>query len=63
MLQSLALAGPSFVQIGVGVEIICSTIIIGALSNNKNKNEHSLTLTSEQESWFGKYKHFNDHNP
>lgn len=58
VLQSLALAGTCFVQIGLGVEMICSTVIIGALSNNKNKNE-ILTLTSDQESWFGKYANIN----
>lgn len=51
-LRSLALAGPCFIQIGIGIELTCSTIIIGALANDKNKNGLQ-PLTDEQASWFG----------
>ncbi|KAE9527569.1 hypothetical protein AGLY_012849 [Aphis glycines] len=50
--QSLALAGPCFIQIGIGIELTCSTIIIGALANDKNKNGLQ-PLTDDQASWFG----------
>jgi len=55
MLQSLALTGTCFIQIGIGVEMICSTIIIGALSTKNRTKGEWLTLTPEQESWFGTY--------
>ncbi|XP_003242627.1 facilitated trehalose transporter Tret1 isoform X6 [Acyrthosiphon pisum] len=50
--QSLALAGPCFIQTGIGIEITCSTIIIGALASNKSNNGLP-PLTDEQASWFG----------
>ncbi|XP_025416373.1 facilitated trehalose transporter Tret1-like [Sipha flava] len=50
--QCLALTGSCLLQTGIGIEIICLTIIIGALSTNKNQNEF-LTVTSDQASWFG----------
>ncbi|XP_029346023.1 facilitated trehalose transporter Tret1 isoform X2 [Acyrthosiphon pisum] len=49
---SLALAGPCFIQTGIGIEITCSTIIIGALASNKSNNGLP-PLTDEQASWFG----------
>jgi len=51
--QSLALVGICFVQIGLGVEMICSTIIIGALSVENKSEDEWLSLTSDQASWFG----------
>jgi len=48
----LALVGAGFLQVGVGTELICSTVIIGALSDYSNKNEW-LTMSDEQMSWFG----------
>lgn len=60
MLQCLALVGAGFLQIGVGTELICSTVIIGALSENANTNER-LTMTNEQKSWFGEYKYTYKH--
>ncbi|XP_060837389.1 facilitated trehalose transporter Tret1-like isoform X2 [Rhopalosiphum padi] len=50
--QCLALVGAGFLQVGVGTQLICSTVIIGALSDNSNENEW-LTMTIEQMSWFG----------
>lgn len=45
--------GAGFIQIGVGAELICTTFIIGELSNDSKENEQ-LTMTGEEESWFGK---------
>lgn len=56
-LQSLALAGPCFIQIGIGIELTCSTIIIGALAIDNSKNGLP-PLTNEQASWFGKMTYF-----
>lgn len=50
--QCIALVGAGFLQVGVGTELICSTVIIGALSDQSSENEW-LTMTSEQISWFG----------
>ncbi|XP_015374830.1 PREDICTED: facilitated trehalose transporter Tret1-like isoform X2 [Diuraphis noxia] len=52
LFYSLALAGPCFIQIGIGIELTCSTIIIGALASDKSKNGLQ-PLTNEQASWFG----------
>lgn len=48
----MALVGAGFLQVGVGTELICSTIIIGALSNISNENE-LLVMNNKQMSWFG----------
>jgi hypothetical protein len=45
-------------QIELGVIVMISTIVIGALENNKNQNEF-LTMTSEEASWFGEYMKIN----
>ncbi|CAH1713748.1 facilitated trehalose transporter Tret1-like isoform X2 [Aphis gossypii] len=50
--QCLALVGAGFLQVGVGTQLICSTVIIGALLDRSNENER-LTMTIEQMSWFG----------
>lgn len=57
VLQCLALVGAGFLQVGVGTELICSTVIIGALLENSNENEW-LTMTIEQQSWFGEHEYF-----
>jgi len=58
VLQSLALAGPCFIQTGIGIEFTCSTIIIGALASDKS-NDVLPPLTDEQASWFGKITYLN----
>lgn len=60
LLQCLALVGAGFLQVGVGTELICSTVIIGALSDHSNENEW-LTMTNEQMSWFGEYEYVFKH--
>lgn len=54
LLQSVALVGTYFIQIGLGIEMISSTVIIGALAGNSRDKNETLTLTSEEQSWFGK---------
>ncbi|CAI6369511.1 unnamed protein product [Macrosiphum euphorbiae] len=52
--QCWAISGAWLLQIDLGIQVITSTIVIGALENNafKDKNEF-LTITSEEASWFG----------
>lgn len=56
VIQCWALSGVWLLQIELGVQVITSTIVIGALENNasRNKNEF-LTITREEASWFGKH--------
>lgn len=56
VLQCWAISGVWLLQIELGIHVITSTIVIGALENNasREKNEF-LTITREEASWFGKY--------
>lgn len=54
--QCLAIIGASFLQVGIGAELICPTVIIGALPGHEGNDEkEQLTMTTEQASWFGQY--------
>jgi len=47
-------------QIELGVTVMISTIVIGALENNASKDQNEfLTMTSEEASWFGEYMKIN----
>ncbi|XP_008184642.1 facilitated trehalose transporter Tret1 isoform X2 [Acyrthosiphon pisum] len=52
--RSLAMAGPCFIQAGIGIEFTCSTIIVGALASDKSKDVLP-PLTDEQASWLGSF--------
>ncbi|XP_022182945.1 facilitated trehalose transporter Tret1-like [Myzus persicae] len=56
--QCWAISGAWLLQIELGIQVITSTIVIGALENNASidKNEF-LTITSEEASWFGSLSH------
>lgn len=56
ILQCWAISGVWLLQIELGIQVITSTIVIGALENNasRDKNEF-LTITREEASWFGKH--------
>lgn len=48
-------------QLQLGAQVMTSTVVIGAIENNnasKDANE-SLSITSEEASWFGKYININ----
>lgn len=52
MLQCIASFGAGFIQIGMGAELICSTVIIGGLAEDeKNNDKKSLTMTIDEQSW------------
>ncbi|XP_060841084.1 facilitated trehalose transporter Tret1-like isoform X2 [Rhopalosiphum padi] len=49
-----AVSGVWLLQIELGMQVITSTIVIGALENNASRDENEfLTITSEEASWFG----------
>ncbi|XP_060841085.1 facilitated trehalose transporter Tret1-like [Rhopalosiphum padi] len=51
--QCWAISGVWFLQIELGVTVMISTIVIGALENNASKDQNEfLTMTSEEASWF-----------
>ncbi|XP_025198361.1 facilitated trehalose transporter Tret1-like [Melanaphis sacchari] len=51
--QCWAISGVWFLQLELGVLVMISTIVIGALENNKSKDvKDILTMTSEEASWF-----------
>lgn len=52
------MAGPCFIQTGIGIAITCSTIIIGALDKGDKSKNGLPPLTDEQASWFGKTTYF-----
>ncbi|KAF0768127.1 facilitated trehalose transporter Tret1-like [Aphis craccivora] len=56
--QCWAISGVWLLQIELGIHVITSTIVIGALENNasREKNEF-LTITREEASWFGSLSH------
>lgn len=49
--------GAGFIQVGVGTELMCSTVIIGALPEKTAATtlNDELTMTSDEASWFGQY--------
>ncbi|XP_025416354.1 facilitated trehalose transporter Tret1-like [Sipha flava] len=53
--QCLALMGAGFIQVGVGTQLMCSTIIIGALPEKTAVTilNDELTMTNNEASWFG----------
>lgn len=57
MLQCLALIGAGFIQVGVGTELMCSTVIIGALPEKTAATalNNELAMTKDEASWFGQF--------
>ncbi|XP_022182948.1 facilitated trehalose transporter Tret1-like [Myzus persicae] len=52
--QCWAISGVWLLQTELGIQVITSTIVIGALANNTSINENEFsTITSEEASWFG----------
>jgi hypothetical protein len=49
--------GAGFIQVGVGTQLMCSTIIIGALPEKTAVTilNDELTMTNNEASWFGQY--------
>ncbi|XP_029342820.1 facilitated trehalose transporter Tret1-like isoform X2 [Acyrthosiphon pisum] len=48
------MAGPCFIMTGIGIELVCSTIIVGALASDKSKDVLP-PLTDEPASWLGSF--------
>ncbi|VVC30787.1 Sugar transporter, conserved site,Major facilitator superfamily domain,Major facilitator, sugar [Cinara cedri] len=51
--QCLAIIGASFIQVCIGIELLCTTIIIGALQSDPRDEKEWLTMSNEEASWFG----------
>ncbi|XP_060881201.1 facilitated trehalose transporter Tret1-like [Metopolophium dirhodum] len=51
--QCWAISGVWFLQLQLGTQVMISTVVIGALENNaSNDANESLSITSEEASWF-----------